>query len=248
MEERTMGDSEEFRLAMEAIRDYLDAAKELEADVQHAAGTLDSPHDHRPRRTYIRAVFALIEAHVWGLKQVALAWFDGRRSINEAFKIFVHLGPTIFAPSDPLPPEERLLLSEAFFRLNKKGEPERDKQRHLNFKQNLKFACRMFAKAWGKDFSLEAGGPGWDALFKAVKIRNRITHPKSRSNLEINEEEMRIVQKAYQWFKKSIVDKHTKALEDALAPLQQRLAAQAPPPEQPPDPPKNSTGSDKPGA
>ena len=61
----------------------------------------------------------------------------------------------------------------------------------------------MFARALAVDYELDVGGRGWEAFQGAVRIRNRIMHPKHVSDLEITDEELGHVHRAAAWYKES---------------------------------------------
>ena len=62
----------------------------------------------------------------------------------------------------------------------------------------------MLAKALGRDFELNLQGNGWVRYKKALKIRDRITHPKKIQNLAITDSEFDIVLNAWEWFHKQL--------------------------------------------
>ncbi len=47
---------------------------------------------------------------------------------------------------------------------------------------------------------------GWDAMTKAIKIRDRITHPKKPSDLVISDSDMKIFKRAVEWFATAMVE------------------------------------------
>jgi hypothetical protein len=46
----------------------------------------------------------------------------------------------------------------------------------------------------------------WDAFLKTIRIRNRLTHPKSVSDLSISQEEYAIASDAFSWFQKRLFE------------------------------------------
>jgi hypothetical protein len=72
--------------------------------------------------------------------------------------------------------------------LTDKGDVE-TRPAKISFEANLRFAFKLLAKACSVDSELDVSGSGWQSLKKATKIRDRITHPKILSDLNISEAE-----------------------------------------------------------
>jgi hypothetical protein len=64
---------------------------------------------------------------------------------------------------------------------------------------NLQFAFRMYAKASQIDYTLPRGDSGWQDFKRAIKVRDRLTHPKRPQDLEVSEDETQTVLRAYKW-------------------------------------------------
>ena len=130
------------------------------------------------RRMLYRSVFSSLESYVSILKQEALL-------ISENSK-------PCFTE------EEVLLLRDVECAVGDDGTPQSRKAK-IRFLPNLKFALRSYARSYGRTVILEKDA-GWDALTRSVKVRDRITHPKAKADLEITEREIDDLQSAWMWF------------------------------------------------
>ena len=92
----------------------------------------------------------------------------------------------------------------------------------IKIKNNLRFAFRIFAKAYKKSYELKVDGKGWESFQKAIKIRNRLVHPKSLDDLIIGSKECEILFEVNNWYSDafadlaSIVEEATTELEKTL--------------------------------
>ncbi len=72
--------------------------------------------------------------------------------------------------------------------------------KHYSPNELVKFTLIMLAKAVGEpsiDFNSESR---WNKLISAIAVRNRITHPKFESGLEISNEEIEDLQAVFLWY------------------------------------------------
>lgn len=126
------------------------------------------------RRIFIRSLFAYIEGTCFRLKQDV--------------KLFKKCSP-----------QEDSVISEKSYALDEKGSiKERDL--YLRPKENIRFAFRIYAGCFGSGFKLKTDGNGWKAYERALKIRNRITHPKKIEDLKISDGEWACIVNARTWF------------------------------------------------
>lgn len=167
---------------------------ELISDVE-TAKKLDTDYFSEDfiKRTYTRAFFAMIEGVISQLKVTAL---KANRDSN------------IFQPC------EIQLLKEITVSLDDNGKAK-EKKAKLRFIPNIIFSINSFAKVLNLDYRIKTSCSGYQAMLKAVKIRDRITHPKSKKCTYINSDEMIILGDANIWFRdaieqllKLIKDKH----------------------------------------
>jgi hypothetical protein len=126
------------------------------------------------RRLHVRLVLSLIESVVASLKKDALG-------------------------SSRLSAGERTLLTDTTYELSSDGDLI-ERTFFAPLLKTLRFAFRCYAKAHALDYSPDYSGPGWQALQSAVKIRNRITHPRKLDEMSISDTEMQVVDSAHAWF------------------------------------------------
>ena len=154
----------------------------LSDDVTSAKKILDSNDSQFSRRMYLRSLFALIEGNSFRLRQMALA----------AHK---HRGKCL---SD----DEVIVLKEKEINVTENGKLK-VRTKHLEFIANVRFSQNCFLKAIGgkqPDYS----DNGWALLKNAVKIRNRITHPRSEEDLIITDDELVLIDKAKEWYSNNV--------------------------------------------
>jgi hypothetical protein len=133
------------------------------------------------KRTYTRSFFSMIEGVTFQLKRIALQ-ANKKTNVFEAFEI--------------------LLLEERTGHLASNG-IAKDRNAKLQLLTNLQFAIRSVAKALNLKFEINKGS-GWTALCAAVKVRDRITHPKTTESLLISDDDMQILGQANAWFRDEI--------------------------------------------
>jgi hypothetical protein len=138
------------------------------------------------RRATYRTVFSSVEALTAHAKMTVL--------------IFADKG-TIFSDA------ERLALREIEYSIEENGLLA-EKKAKIKFLSNVCFTLSCFARMRANGFKIVKTG-GWDSLTKAVKVRDRITHPKTAADLIISDVEMRHLDEGWNWFGKALVDAAT---------------------------------------
>jgi len=141
--------------------------------------TIEEPENHCWRRVYIRSVFSMIDSICFRLKAEIL---DARKGLLEKNK---------FSPG------EISMLKEQAYEVNNKGKVTKRKI-YLKSEKNFKFAFCTAAKLT-KGFNLDVSGVGWKSFTDAVKIRNRVTHPKSISDFSILKKDLSTVNRTFKW-------------------------------------------------
>ena len=160
--------------------------KILANDVIIAEGKLDQAEPQFRRRSYVRAVFALIEGMTFAMKQFTLAAHEQRDD-------------STFSPK-----ELARLQGKQNYR-DCKGIVQKVR-RSDGIADDLKFAFKTFAQARGSTYTLKTSGREWQLFKEAIKLRNRITHPKAGDDLTICDEEMKKIQKVAAWYRKVTSD------------------------------------------
>lgn len=156
---------------------------ELVSDVE-AAKKLNTDYCHEDfiKRTYTHSFFALVEGVTAQLKQVALE-ANEKAHIFEAYEI------------------ELLTEQSGFLASNGVAKQVRAK---LQLMPNIIFSLNYAAKALSLNFEVNKNS-GYESMLKAIKIRDRITHPKSKASLIINNHDMNVLGNANAWFRDETV-------------------------------------------
>lgn len=133
-------------------------------------------------RTFVRTYFAYVEGVANLLRQVTLVSLDG-------------LGV--------LTAKETAALKEQKLKPQGTG-PDKIIPAFLPMEESLKFTLRCYAKNHGIDGDDPELGSGWESMLNAIKIRNRLTHPKSVVSLTLTQEEINSVNEARKWWHESV--------------------------------------------
>lgn len=162
----------------------------LNADVDIAsrkAISPSTPENERQfwRRTLVRAVFGFVEGIIYAIKQGA--YDDGTET-----------GHTFTAA-------ERAMIQEESYDINDNGLAI-TRNAKITLKRNLDFSFHIYAKVHSVSYKLDKGGRGWQSFQAALKIRDRLMHPKIEDDYTVSAEEREIVVQAATWFTKSIND------------------------------------------
>ncbi|MBP8002551.1 MAG: hypothetical protein KA314_01510 [Chloroflexi bacterium] len=152
------------------------------------------------RRAIYRAIFASIEGIVYQMKQVAFKTQGGYYQAEFSRQEII------------------FLLEESHY-LEEKGETNIRYTNFVEINKNLRFAFSMLAKGFQTNTKLNVGGVGWEAFQKAIKIRNRLTHPKKTHDWIVSNEDMTVVMTAFNWFNQEI----TQLLKDMNATTESKL-------------------------
>lgn len=132
------------------------------------------------RRTYIRTIFSGIEECVWLMKQACLG-----------------AAPSPDAPEMPL--SEYMLLSEIDYSLKGNGDVK-EQAKILSLVDNLQFVVKVVNYRHSAGLDLGVGTSTWDNFQKAIKIRNRLTHPKNGEAMLVTDEELTLCIGVSHWF------------------------------------------------
>src|SRR6266498_3697469 len=139
--------------------------------------------DQSNRRMFARSVFALIEGAVYRMKQICLS--------NEPESHYA------FSAG------ELALLREESYELDDKGRVV-VRPSNLQMQKNIKFAFEAFSKYYGSDFKLKIDDLGWQSFLQAIKLRNRLMHPKFASDLHVTDPELKITKSTNDWFQRNV--------------------------------------------
>lgn len=149
-------------------------------DLERAAKELHVHDDPYSRRNYIRVLFAAIELTLWIQKQtVLIAAADSNKG--------------------QLTHSELALLRGETFDINDQGEIQKRKKR-IPMAQNFRFTQRCVEKGFGLSLSKHTTGARWDDFTAAIKLRNRITHPRGHRDFDVTKDEAELALRAGDWF------------------------------------------------
>jgi len=165
---------------------HIELIEVLNRDVQQLILEYNEYPSQIKRRGLIRAIFAYIEGNVFKIKEEVL--------IEESHK----RQPTLDI-------EEMVLLKEASPYINNKGKVK-STVKYSELSANIRFTLNCYAKSAQINHTLDLNGQEWECLIESIRVRNRITHPKSALELEISENELVKAFISYLYFKKVIVD------------------------------------------
>ena len=135
------------------------------------------------QRALIRANFALMEGLSYQLRSVTLASLQTTERLSK---------------------NERMLLREERHTINEKGEPQ-VKESFLRFPESLLFSMRMYVCNHGATFEPDIKHSGWQAMRRAAKVRNLVTHPKSAASLALSNQDLASIQEAAAWWKATML-------------------------------------------
>jgi|GEM_PF-1290115 len=175
-----------FKAELETYSEQLDLHNKMEEVLRQDmldCGKLSAGKDKTGtgERSFVRAVFAMIEGIVFNLKQIALALSKhGKGSFSQA---------------------ELMMLEEVSYDLDDKG-ATKSQVKFIPLPKNIKFAFLSAARAFGVAYELKVDDGGWNRFKDALVIRNRITHPKSIDDLQLSDNEIQTVADAAEWFLK----------------------------------------------
>lgn len=135
-------------------------------------------------RQLIRAVFAYIEATTFSVK----AWSAGH-CMEQGIEIT---------------PQERYFATDTEYELNERGDVV-EAVAKISLARNIRFALAMNSKAHGVAQPFDASVEWWACLRKAIKIRDRLTHPKMPGDLDVDGDDIVTVLKARRGFEDEIL-------------------------------------------
>jgi hypothetical protein len=141
-------------------------------------GAVDADYEFHARQL-IRAIFAYIEAVTFSMKATS-AW----KCMEDGTEIT---------------PQERYFATDTEYEVNERGEIVESVAK-LSLARNIRFAFVMHRKAHRDSAPFDASVEWWSCLKEAIRIRDRLTHPKMPNDLDVSGEEVVKVLKAKKAF------------------------------------------------
>jgi hypothetical protein len=166
----------------------------LVADVAAVMQRFDLDQSQQVRREMIRTLFAAIEGY---------AWLYREHVIEAAQSMTI------------LTREEEAALSDVSYQVSEQGKISKQ-PRHLSVLAAFRLTTRI-ATRLNSNLAIRFDTDAWERLRAAILIRNRITHPKRRSDLEISDQDLMTAQTAFFW----LLDTAVGAMEAANVALRQ---------------------------
>ena len=170
------------------IEELQGMARVLTEDVERLRPRLGSrnPQDavcdeeEMSRRLYVRAIFARIEALV-----------------EQHKRLLLHLTK---ANVITLPAGAAEGLSERLYTFKDNGAVV-EREQYLNLPRKLRAVYRAAGEGFGEALAGDFGGQGWEAFQSAIRVRDRLTHPKTFDDCQVDEDDLRQVDEAEVWYR-----------------------------------------------
>ena len=135
-------------------------------------------------RQLIRAVFAYIEATTFSVK----AWSAGR-----CIELDLEITP-----------QERYFATDTEYELNHQGEVVETIAK-ISLARNIRFAIALNRRAHGVTEPFDASVEWWSRLREAIRVRDRLTHPKLPGDLDVSGDDIVKVLRARDGFEEEIL-------------------------------------------
>jgi hypothetical protein len=150
-------------------------------DLQSAVNQLAAEDSGYHRRTAFRTFFAAAEGILFSLKQDLL---------EEAGDVGYSTG-------------EMALLREESYGLSRKGELV-VQPKFLRLDENFLFTMYHYTVTLDERFAVDVHARGWADFRNSLRVRHRLTHPKSPKDLTVTDAELRSLFSAAEWFKEVV--------------------------------------------
>jgi hypothetical protein len=181
-DERTTRELMEL-LGQDCDRCHAELVASIDAGEVDADGNVDADHEFHARQL-VRAVFAYIEATTFSVK----AW-SAWRCMGEDIEIT---------------PQERYFATDTEYELNDRGEIV-EAVAKLSLSRNIRFALALNRKAHKVPEPFDASVEWWSCLKEAIRIRDRLTHPKLPGDLDVSGEDIVKVLRAKKGFEDEVL-------------------------------------------
>jgi hypothetical protein len=179
IEEPEEGDERTTEYVMSTLYDDLDKCfKRLEKDFDNPDEEGLRSYDESDARDYVRTAFACIEATSFSVRMWAAAKLLDQDKMSE---------------------EERWMVSERNFDLRNGKVVERVAK--IPLEENIKFMFALLDRVHGTVPRLDTGKEWWSNFKKAIKIRDRLTHPKLPHDLDMSGDDVMTIVSAEAGFR-----------------------------------------------
>jgi hypothetical protein len=165
--------------SLKVLNDLNDIIETAAADISMSQKMVKKNHDQFWRRTFVRSLFAGIDGINHHMKHLSILMAK-------------------FHEID-LTHAEIAMLREETYTLNEKGIAISLKSK-LRTKDNLCFTVKIFARACNSAYEINRNCEEWASFSEAIRVRDRLTHPKSSADLNISDAELKTAQKTFKWY------------------------------------------------
>ena len=164
---------------LEASNRYLAVAKAIGVDSVGVKAFCDSEADIQSKlKSVVRSNFSMIEAILNASRELALEW---ARYHDEEPEILAKLEEKRYVKTG----EEGILKAV---------------NARWPLKDRVKFVLPMLGNYHGKEIEVDYSCAGGAAFLRAIKARDRITHPKSAQDFELSKEDVIDTRDALLWY------------------------------------------------
>ncbi len=153
----------------------------LREDIDQCGALLSKSDSQFARRMFVRANFAYFEAHLFLMRQILLGLVVDTVARTGTFEF-----------------SKLAMLHEDTYTPELTGKLK-SKPNYTPFLNNCAFTLRIWAETFNVDPKPFFSDNGWREMHNSVKVRHRITHPKSAKEIKIQTSEIESVKKAYRW-------------------------------------------------
>ena len=182
MEDRTTKELIET-LGNDVDRCHQELIHAIDEGTTDSNGNVDADYGYQARQL-VRAIFAFIEAVTFSAKVEAAEYcLDHNRDLTDA---------------------ERFFATDTDYILNDKGRVV-ERPAHIRLCDNVRFAFALQEKALGLKEPFDSSCAWWGCFKAAVKIRDRLTHPKMPDDVDISGDEIMTVLRAFDGFKQQLL-------------------------------------------
>ena len=137
-----------------------------------------------PARQLIRAIFAYIEAVTFSVKA---------KSAGHCMENDIEITP-----------QERYFATDTEYQLNDRGEVVETVAK-ISLARNIRFSLSINRKAHGDSEPFDASVEWWNCMKKAIRVRDRLAHPKMPEDLDISGEDIVNAVNAKTGFEKEVM-------------------------------------------
>ena len=185
---------ETLSLHFKGVREFREI---MEEEGKYLFALSGSAPENILRRIITRSLFSIGEGNLWITKQTILAC---------SCPVFLNTDPPQQVAGFSLTEAERDLLNDKERRLNKKGVQE-PSQARITLEANIRFTFALAERViTNGSFQPDYSGSGWRDLWVGVSVRDRITHPKEVSSLNVSESEFNAAAYGFIWLMKTCGD------------------------------------------